>query len=172
MLVSVTDRGNGSTAPQLCNLEFTNELTDFVAYRNKQLKDADEVTTRKDLSMVDGKQNTANCYIVSAPGKYKFPLFYGSSRVNDADATESFWNNNTRNDGMVLKRFKGGVDQGAGNYAIPYPDIHQWVDRATVLWESKDGLIKVTGTDRAGKAHGTPGAVSYTHLTLPTIYSV
>lgn len=157
MLVSVTDRGNGSTAPQLCNLEFTNELTDFVAYRNKQLKDADEVTTRKDLSMVDGKQNTANCYIVSAPGKYKFPLFYGSSRVNDADATESFWNNNTGNEGMVLKHFKGGVDQGAGNYAIPYPDIHQWVDKATVLWESKPGLIKVTAIDRAGKAHGTLG---------------
>ena len=152
MLASITTNGAGSTTPMACSAKLTNDYQDFVAYRNKQLKEATP-ETKKDLSMINGKQYTANCYIVSAPGTYRFPLFYGSSRVNSKDVETSFRPYVT---GNALPCFIGGVDQG-GHYVIPYPDIHQWVDVASVLWESKPGLVRVTAIDRAGKMPGSLG---------------
>lgn len=41
-----------------------------------------------DLSMVGGTRNTANCYIVDAPGYYKLPLVYGNA-ITNGDTNES-----------------------------------------------------------------------------------
>ena len=48
---------------------------------DKELQKAASVTD-KDLSMVNGTMNTANCYIVNGPGTYKFPLVYGNAIKN------------------------------------------------------------------------------------------
>lgn len=163
MVTAITENGKGGSSAQSCNMTITNDYQDFVAYRNKQLKEAD-VAEDKDLSLINGRQYTANCYIVSAPGTYKFPLFYGSSRVNGeptgtgtGDVAESFTNNNPDVQGMAIKRFKGGIEQSSGNYEIPYADIHQWVQSASVLWESKPNLVKVTAIDRNNKPTGSEG---------------
>ena len=53
-----------------------------------------------DLSKVDfltgekTKQNTANCYIIKKPGKYKFPIVYGNSIKNGEDNKNSYENIN------------------------------------------------------------------------------
>ena len=148
MVTAMTESGNGGTSGEAGNLKLTNDYKDYAQIRNQELKAAAEVTTRKDLSMINGKQYTANCYIVSAPGKYKFPLFYGNSRENSTDNTLSFQNNT--NSANALKYFHGGIEQEPNNYMIPYPDIHQWVYGAKLLWESKTGLVKVTATNRNG----------------------
>lgn len=148
MVTAMTESGNGGTSGEAGNLKLTNDYKDYAQIRNQELKAATEVTTRKDLSMINGKQYTANCYIVSAPGKYKFPLFYGNSRDNSTDNTASF--KNSTNSANALKYFHGGIEQEPNNYMIPYPDIHQWVYGAKLLWESKTGLVKVTATNRNG----------------------
>ena len=148
MVTAMTESGNGGTSGEAGNLKLTNDYKDYAQIRNQELKAATEVTTRKDLSMINGKQYTANCYIVSAPGKYKFPLFYGNSRENSTDNTPSF--QNSTNNANALKYFHGGIEQEPNNYMIPYPDIHQWVYGAKLLWESKTGLVKVTATNRNG----------------------
>lgn len=45
-----------------------------------------------DLSTFGGstKRNTANCYIVNAPGTYKIPLVYGNAIKNDEDYPQSY----------------------------------------------------------------------------------
>ena len=141
--------GNGGTSADANKLTFKDDYkADFVTYRNAQLKDATPVTG-KDLSMINGKQNTANCYIVSAPGTYKFPLYYGSSRVNDRDVAASFWNH-TQDGGandMTLGQFKDGL--GPINYSY----IERTIDGAEVIWQSKPGMIKnvtVSGQGRTG----------------------
>ncbi len=148
MVTAMTESGNGGTSGEAGNLKLTNDYKDYAQIRNQELKAAAEVTTRKDLSMINGKQYTANCYIVSAPGKYKFPLYYGNSRENSTDNTPSF--QNSTNNANALKYFHGGIEQEPNNYMIPYPDIHQWVYGAKLLWESKTGLVKVTATNRNG----------------------
>ena len=155
MVTAMTESGNGGTSGEAGNLKLTNDYKDYAQIRNQELKAAAEVTTRKDLSMINGKQYTANCYIVSAPGKYKFPLFYGNSRENSTDNTLSFQNNT--NSANALKYFHGGIEQATNNYIIPYHDIHQWVSNAAVLWQSKANMVKVTGTDRNGHTSGHLG---------------
>ena len=39
----------------------------------------------------EGYQNTANCYVISAPGSYKFPLVYGNAIQNGADNKSAYW---------------------------------------------------------------------------------
>lgn len=156
MVTAMTESGNGGTSGEVGNLKLTNDYKDYAQIRNQELKAATEVTERKDLSIINGRQYTANCYIVSAPGKYKFPLFYGSSRVNGepngsgsaGDAMMAIRNNT--NSANALKCFHGGIEQGAYGYQIPYADIHQWVYGAKLLWESKKDLVKVTATNRNG----------------------
>ena len=53
---------------------------------------------RSNLSMFDIygnpiKQTTANCYVVSKPGTYKFPLVFGCALKNGAENPESYTNN-------------------------------------------------------------------------------
>ena len=156
MVTAMTESGNGGTSGEAGNLKLTNDYKDYAQIRNQELKAATEVTERKDLSIINGRQYTANCYIVSAPGKYKFPLFYGSSRVNGepngsgsaGDAMMAIRNNT--NSANALKCFHGGIEQGAYGYQIPYADIHQWVYGAKLLWESKKDLVKVIATNRNG----------------------
>ena len=162
MVTAMTESGNGGTSGEAANLKLTNDYKDYAQIRNQELKAATEVTTRKDLSIINGRQYTANCYIVSAPGKYKFPLFYGSSRVNGepngrgAGDVMMALHNNT-NSANALQYFHGSIDQGAYGYQIPFNDIHQWVSNAAVLWQSKANMVKVTGIDRNGHTSGYLG---------------
>lgn len=43
-----------------------------------------------DLSTTLGRMNTANCYVVNAPGYYKFPLVYGNAIENGTLNTQSY----------------------------------------------------------------------------------
>lgn len=43
----------------------------------------------KNLAGTDGKETTANCYIVGAPGYYKFPVVYGNGLINGAKNSKS-----------------------------------------------------------------------------------
>ena len=49
---------------------------------DKVLQGITTSVTDKDLSMVNGAINTANCYVVNGPGTYKFPLVYGNAIKN------------------------------------------------------------------------------------------
>ena len=43
-----------------------------------------------DLSLVNGKRTTANCYVVDGAGTYKLPLVYGNGIVNDNTNSSAF----------------------------------------------------------------------------------
>lgn len=139
--------GNGGTSAEANKLTFKDDYkADFVAYRNAQLKAATP-ETNKDLSMINGKQNTANCYIVSAPGTYKFPLYYGSSRVDNHDVNASFLNHipDASTDYMTLAQFKDGIG------AIAYPYIDRTINSAEVIWQSTSGMIKNVSVSGSGQ---------------------
>ena len=71
---------------------------------------------------------------------------------------------------VTLFLLAGQVDAagGGGNGEGYYNDEHIYQTRPNPAGESFFGIIGTTGL----KARVYPGAVSYTHLTLPTIYSV
>lgn len=137
MVASVTEQGAGGSVAEACNLRLTYDYKDFKAEREAQLQAAPEVTTRKDLSInACGQRNTANCYVVSAGGKYKFPLVYGNALQNGQDNRHAYRPNVTASNSVL-----GIFQEGRGNingYQI------KGIDRAQVAWCSEPGLVTIS----------------------------
>ena len=141
--------GNGSNhslkATVLWPESWTNEL-------NTTLKNAPErgsSQNRYDLSTKGGSavRNTANCYIVNAPGSYKIPIVHGNAIKNGItnqlaykrDATNSHtstydwltYNGNTISDPWILKQ-----------YTTPETSLSTRVE-----WQDVQNLVVVQGVE-------------------------
>lgn len=87
--------------------------------------------TDYDLSTKGGTiaKTTANCYIVTAPGTYKFPTVYGNGYKNGDVNYQAFKSTNTESGTNLFTDYKGT--------AISSPDIDVPSGaRAVLLWES------------------------------------
>ena len=113
------------------------EFIDKLAERNKALKTAAKPTSRLDLSMVNGERRAANCYIVSAPGEYQFPIVYGNALDNDRTNEDAYRPNGVTG-GNALKTFQSGK----GDITEPYITEGNTVE---VIWQSKPGLVTAEG---------------------------
>lgn len=80
-------------------------------------------------------KTTANCYVVSAPGWYKFPLAYGNAYKGGQVNTKAF---NTGNTGAYALEKLVKHD----NTAITGADI-SGVSRAELLWQDAENLLTV-----------------------------
>lgn len=102
------------------------------SYNNKTLE------TAYDLSMVSGKMNTANCYIVDAPGYYKLPLVYGNAIVDGADNATAYTYNGPKSGDADYSLYSSAVLLPAGtetigaNYNI-MEGFFSYGDSATVI---------------------------------------
>lgn len=134
MVTANKESGDGSTSGEAATLTLANDFRDFKADREKELREAQEATGPLDLSMVTGKENTANCYIVSAGGKYKFPLVYGNGRKDNGDNSEAYKPTGINGSATVINPFWGTTK-------IETPYI-QGATRAEVLWSSAPGIVK------------------------------
>lgn len=77
--------GNGSIDFQEFNVTFHPQMVGTSWPGDWEMRTKTENGTSDvpmDLSMVSGSMNTANCYVVNAPGYYKFPLVYGNAIKN------------------------------------------------------------------------------------------
>ena len=90
------ESGNGGTAAEQGTATLSNDVIDLAAKRNKELQDATPLgsaTNPYNLSNntgADAVQNTANCYVISAPGYYSIPLVYGNAIKNGATNTSAY----------------------------------------------------------------------------------
>ena len=134
----------------------TNNITTYVlastptytvdpAYASSALTHATEVTTRRDLSLYDvmgnahsGGRNTANCYVVRAPGQYKIPCVYGNA-IKDGATNSSAYTSTATADDNTLSTFING-----NNVGITDP----WLQNcgatptsAEIVWQDATNLI-------------------------------
>ena len=77
--------GEGGTAQQTGTATVTTSYTDLSAARNASLSGA---TAKSSYDLSEGGE-TANCYVISAPGTYKIPLIYGNMRSSDGTLNTS-----------------------------------------------------------------------------------
>ena len=131
MVKSLKEGGNGSTSGEAATMTLTNDYHDFKAERDQALKDAPLVND-KDLSLVNGKQSTANCYIVSAGGTYKFPTVYGNAIENGKYNTGAYTSKYQQSK-VTLNPF-----WGTKKIADPYID---GTLKAELLWCSVPNLV-------------------------------
>ena len=146
--------GNGGTAADQGTATLTKDVTDFLAKRNKALKEATITSSASapyDLSLHDHNgnttlRNTANSYLISAPGHYRIPLVYGNAIENGATYDKSYISHaptGTSNEQYVLRAFRDH-----NNNPITDPWIEKTngganasVDGAEVVWADAANLV-------------------------------
>ena len=129
---------------------------DVLADFNNAMKTADPVTNYN-LANATGAaaiENTANCYIISAPGTYRIPLVYGNAIERGTTNSSAYTSTKScivDNEEFVLQDF---VDHNDHKITSPYINVQNAGDPATkaeVVWEDCQDIVttpKVTGSGR------------------------
>lgn len=127
-----SESGNGGTSAEARVMTLANDFHDYKAEREAALKAAPEAAGTVDLSKVNGPQETANCYVVSASGKYKFPMVYGNAIKNGAANTSSYTSSYPASK-YIFNKF-WGVSEINSSYITGAND-------AKVLWTSTPDIV-------------------------------
>ena len=135
-----TDQAEGSVEEVKYEAAVGSKPIDETIDPNTSLRTAEAVTDY-DLSTAGGTTpvNTANCYVVNAPGTYRFPLIYGNAIRNGADNQEAYakkageW-------GMELPFW----DCVSRDIQSPFITSDRTF-RAAILWQDENNLVKNVG---------------------------
>lgn len=147
------EQGDGGTVDEQGTATLGTDIVDLVAERNKTLQNAAPLGTATapyNLSNTTGAaavQNTANCYVISAPGYYMIPLVYGNAIKNGQTNSSAYQKGSEANN--TLKNF---VDQEG--YAITDPWIektnngaNRGIDLAWTIWSDEKDLVKLASNN-------------------------
>ena len=133
---------------------FNANQRDVLADFNNAMKTADPVTNYN-LANAKGEaaiENTANCYIISAPGTYRIPLVYGNAIKGGGTNSSAYTSSKTKVMGteeFVLQEF---VDHNDHKITSPYINVQNAGDPATqaeIVWSDVAGVVSnasVTGS--------------------------
>ena len=166
-LGNITDHGNGGTAAEACNTAVkAAPVTDQLAAYNQVLKDATPKGSSGhpyNLANPSGAaaiQNTANSYLISAPGYYRIPLVYGNAIKNGITNTKSYQTSNSGT--YILQHFKdhAGVDINS-----PYINVQNSGNPATqagIVWTDQSGIIEASSLGIEGS-----GTNAFVHFRVP-----
>ena len=146
----------------------TASLIDRLAPYNQVLKDAEvrgTISSPYDLSIHDYKgnltaMNTANSYLISAPGYYCIPLVYGNAIENGITNSHSY--QTTISGTYVLKNFKDHADK---DITSPYINVQNSTDpavQASIVWTDQSGIVESSSLSVIGN-----GSNSYVKFHVP-----
>ena len=140
--------GDGGTAADQGTATLTKDVTDLLAKRNKELKEATALGSAGapyDLSTKGGSVNrsTANSYVISAPGHYRIPLVYGNAIENGSTNANSYTSHAAAGNSKVLYNFK---DHAGANITDPWIEktnggANSGVNGAEVVWADAADLV-------------------------------
>jgi len=177
-LGDITDHGNGGTAAEACNTAVkAAPVTDQLAAYNQALKDATPKGTTTDpynLANPGGNgsvwdiEETANCYLISAPGLYCIPIVYGNAlkKVGGLLKTNnnSFHTNssaiiyNSRD--VILHTFLDHADHNITNPIIGQ-QLGGGPDDATIVWMDRPNLVRSSSLQIVHNVSTPVGAMDY-----------
>ncbi len=92
-------------------------------------------------------ENTANCYIINAPGKYSLPLVYGNAIKGGATNTTAYIS--TKSGSSVLKTFINHLGNGISDPYI-YNNTGCTPSSATLVWEDQLNTVREVGLTEDG----------------------
>ena len=154
--LSLTE-GDGGKNAEVGKPTVTTDIVDFLAKRNKALKNAEEkgsISLPYNLAnQTDGGEqveNTANSYVISAPGWYSIPLVYGNAITGCAENESAYKTTHTGT--YILSNFKdhNGVDitspwiaETNGGANMP--------NGAKLVWADESGLVTDLSIKRSGR---------------------
>lgn len=145
------ERGNGSKdhPEQLTATLIPAKTVDLLAARNNELKKnpLGSEATPYNLSNKTGAaavENTANCYVISAPGYYMIPLVYGNA-IKGGATNSSAYKMTVPGNGNTLTKLR---DQDGNPITDPWIEktnngANRSIDKAWVLWSDESNLVKI-----------------------------
>ena len=104
--------------------------------------------------------NTANSYLISAPGYYCIPLVYGNAIENGITNSHSY--QTTISGTYVLKNFKDHADK---DITSPYINVQNSTDpavQASIVWTDQSGIVESSSLSVIGN-----GSNSYVKFHVP-----
>ena len=128
---------------------------DVLADFNNAMKTAHPVTNYNlaNATGADAIENTANCYIISAPGTYRIPLVYGNAIKGGATNSSAYTSSKTKVMGteeFVLQKF---LDHNDHEITSPYINLQNAGDPATkakVIWEDCQDIVTTPAVTGSG----------------------
>ena len=130
------------------------DLKDLLNEYNKVLQTATPKGTASkyyNLSNTTGDdaiQNTANSYLISAPGYYRIPLVYGNAITNSADNPSSYKTANTGQ--YILSTFKDHLGHDINSPYINLQNAATPATQASIVWMDQDGLVENLSVTNSG----------------------
>ena len=128
---------------------------DVLADFNNAMKTANPVTNYN-LANAKGEaaiENTANCYIISAPGTYRIPLVYGNAIERSTTNSSAYTSTKScivDNEEFVLQEF---LDHNDHKITSPYINVQNSGDQATkakVVWEDCQDIVTTPAVTGSG----------------------
>ena len=153
--LSLTEGAGGKDA-EVGKPTVTKAIVDSLDYRNKALKNAEEKGSNSNpynlANKTGGEQveNTANSYVISAPGYYRIPLVYGNAIKNGNTNESAYKTSNTGTN--ILSNFKdhNGVDITSPWIAETNGGANK-PNGAKLVWADETGLVESLGISSDGK---------------------
>ena len=143
------ENGNGGTAAEQGTATLTKDVKDLLKERNDGLKNAPAVGSASapyDLSLHNYQgattvRNTANSYLISAPGHYRIPLVYGNAIKNGATNSNAY--ETTATGTYVLQHFQDHAGQPITNPWIEKTNSSAYanIDGAKIVWSDEKDLV-------------------------------
>lgn len=140
---STNGNGNNVSTPEEFEISVTAQKGIISNMHNEKLRGTTALTSVYDLSTKGGTTsiNTANCYIVNAPGNYTLPLVYGNAIKNGENNISAYTSQSTGSDTNVLKTFVNHRDVAITS---PYIYLNEGCipADACLVWQDVPDLIQ------------------------------
>ena len=156
------ESGNGGTAAEAGTATLTKDVKDLLKERNDGLKNATPLGTASapyDLSIHDhngatAARNTANSYLISAPGHYRIPLVYGNAIKNGVTNSSAYQTSNTGT--RILSNFQDHVGQPITNPWIEKTNsgANAGINDAKIVWADEKDLVHLSTSPIVHDASG------------------
>lgn len=144
-----SESGSGGTSAEAGTATLTKDVKDLLKERNDRLKNATAVGSASapyDLSLHNYQgattaRNTANSYVISAPGHYRIPLVYGNAIKNGNNNPSSYQTSKTG--ANILSNFQDHAGHAIDNPWIEktHSGANNGVDGAEVVWADAANLV-------------------------------
>ena len=138
IVTGITLSGNGSStsAGELNAIQIARQVERSKTWRSTHtatLRSNASVGTASSPHDLAAGKRTANCYVVSAPGHYKFPLVYGNARNADGSSNNDSYGTATFVDHRGVQIDNPYIYQTNGGANVP--------DNACIVWQDAPQLV-------------------------------
>ena len=153
-LSRVSGDGSTSVAGETGTATITQNVKDLLKERNEGLQNATAVTNYNlsNKTGADAIQNTANSYVISAPGTYRIPLVYGNA-IKGGSTNESAYISKALSvylpkegggfydEDLVLHKFVDHLDREITSPYINVQNRSNAAKLAEVVWTDATGVV-------------------------------